>query len=39
MSVNEGFNSAVSFLKDVVIRETAGQAWWVYAAVVERRAT
>jgi sugar phosphate isomerase/epimerase len=29
MSINEGFTSAVDFLKDVVIRETPGQAWWV----------
>ena len=29
MSVNEGFTKAVKFLKDVVIEETAGQAWWV----------
>ena len=28
MSVNEGFTSAVAFLKDVVIREPAAQAWW-----------
>jgi sugar phosphate isomerase/epimerase len=28
MSVNEGFTSAVDFLKDVVIREPAAQAWW-----------
>ena len=28
MSVNEGFTSAVEFLKDVVIREPAAQAWW-----------
>jgi sugar phosphate isomerase/epimerase len=29
MSVNEGFTKAVKFLKDVVIEETAGKAWWV----------
>ncbi len=29
MSVNEGFTSAVSFLKNVVIRETPSVAWWV----------
>jgi sugar phosphate isomerase/epimerase len=29
MSVNEGFTSAVAFLKDVVIRESASVAWWV----------
>jgi sugar phosphate isomerase/epimerase len=29
MSVNEGFTSAVSFLKDVVIRESPTVAWWV----------
>jgi sugar phosphate isomerase/epimerase len=29
MSVNEGFTSAVAFLKEVVIREQAGAAWWV----------
>ncbi|MCC2629324.1 MAG: xylose isomerase, partial [Thermomicrobiales bacterium] len=28
MSVNEGFTSAVDFLKEVVIREPAAQAWW-----------
>ena len=28
MSVNEGFTSAVEFLKDVVIQEPATQAWW-----------
>jgi sugar phosphate isomerase/epimerase len=28
MSINEGFTSAVAFLKDVVIREPAAQAWW-----------
>ena len=28
MSVNEGFLSAVAFLKDVVIQEPAAQAWW-----------
>jgi sugar phosphate isomerase/epimerase len=28
MSVNEGFTSAVEFLKGVVIREPAAQAWW-----------
>jgi sugar phosphate isomerase/epimerase len=29
MSVNEGFTSAVQFLKEVVIREQAAAAWWV----------
>ncbi len=29
MSINEGFNRAVEFLKDCVIRETPGDAWWV----------
>ena len=29
MSVNEGFTSAVNFLKKVVIREQPGAAWWV----------
>jgi len=28
MSVNEGFQKAVSFLKDVVISEQAGEMWW-----------
>ena len=28
MSVNEGFTSAVAFLKEVVIQEPATQAWW-----------
>ena len=28
MSVNEGFNKAVTFLKDTVIDEPAGEAWW-----------
>jgi sugar phosphate isomerase/epimerase len=28
MSVNEGFTSAVEFLKEVVIQEPAAQAWW-----------
>ena len=28
MSVNEGFTSAVEFLKTVVIQEPAAQAWW-----------
>src|SRR5215203_4661521 len=28
MSINEGFTSAVEFLKDVVIQEPAAQAWW-----------
>jgi hypothetical protein len=28
MSVNEGFTKAVSFLKDIVIREQPGEAWW-----------
>ena len=29
MSVNEGFTKAVEFLKETVIRETPGDAWWV----------
>jgi sugar phosphate isomerase/epimerase len=29
MSIDEGFSSAVSFLKEVVIREPGAQAWWV----------
>jgi sugar phosphate isomerase/epimerase len=29
MSVNEGFTKAVSFLKETVINDPAGQAWWV----------
>ena len=29
MSINEGFTRAVAFLKDVVIREQPGAAWWV----------
>jgi hypothetical protein len=29
MSINEGFNRAVEFLKAQVIRETPGEAWWV----------
>ncbi len=29
LGVNEGFTKAVSFLKDTVITEPAGQAWWV----------
>lgn len=28
MSVNEGFGKAVSFLKDTVITERPGEAWW-----------
>ncbi len=28
VSVNEGFQKAVSFLKDVVISEKAGEMWW-----------
>jgi sugar phosphate isomerase/epimerase len=28
MSKNEGFTKAVSFLKDTVIREQPGEAWW-----------
>jgi sugar phosphate isomerase/epimerase len=28
MSVNEGFTKAVGFLKDTVISEQAGEAWW-----------
>ncbi len=29
LGVNEGFTKAVSFLKETVITEPAGQAWWV----------
>lgn len=29
MSVNEGFTKAVNFLKEVVIRESPAEAWWV----------
>ena len=29
MSVNEGFTKAVQFLKQVVIREQPGAAWWI----------
>ena len=29
MSIDEGFHSAVSFLKNVVITEPGAQAWWV----------
>jgi sugar phosphate isomerase/epimerase len=29
MSVTEGFNKAVQFLKQVVIREQPGAAWWI----------
>lgn len=29
MSINEGFSRAVEFLKESVIRETPGEAWWV----------
>lgn len=29
MSVNEGFNKAVQFLKETVITEKPGAAWWV----------
>jgi hypothetical protein len=29
MSGKEGFEKAVAFLKEVVIREKIGQAWWV----------
>jgi sugar phosphate isomerase/epimerase len=29
MSINEGFTSAVEFLKDAVITESPAQAWWV----------
>jgi transglutaminase-like putative cysteine protease len=29
MSVNEGFTKTVRFLKETVITEQAGQAWWV----------
>jgi len=28
MSVNEGFTKAVRFLKDTIITEKAGEAWW-----------
>jgi sugar phosphate isomerase/epimerase len=29
LSINEGFTRAVDFLKDVVLREQPGAAWWV----------
>jgi sugar phosphate isomerase/epimerase len=29
MSINEGFTKAVGFLKETVVTETAGEAWWV----------
>jgi sugar phosphate isomerase/epimerase len=29
LSINEGFTRAVSFLKDVALTETPGEAWWV----------
>jgi hypothetical protein len=28
MSVDEGFTKAVEFLKDTVITEKPGEAWW-----------
>ena len=28
MSVQEGFEKAVAYLRSVLIREQAGQAWW-----------
>ncbi|MBR6361058.1 MAG: sugar phosphate isomerase/epimerase, partial [Clostridia bacterium] len=28
MSQNEGLTKAVGFLKDVLITESAGEAWW-----------
>ena len=28
MSVREGFEKAVAYLRDVMIKETAGDAWW-----------
>jgi hypothetical protein len=28
MSVQEGFEKAVAYLRSVLIREKAGQAWW-----------
>jgi len=28
MSLREGFEKAVEYLKGVLIREQAGQAWW-----------
>jgi len=28
MSIQEGFEKAVTYLKSVVVRETTGQAWW-----------
>ena len=28
MSVQEGFEKAVAYLKSVLIREQAGAAWW-----------
>lgn len=29
LSINEGFTRAVDFLKDVVLTESPGEAWWV----------
>jgi len=29
MSQNEGLSKAVAFLKDVLITENVGEAWWV----------
>ena len=28
MSQNEGLSKAVSFLKDVIVKESTGEAWW-----------
>jgi sugar phosphate isomerase/epimerase len=28
MSIQEGFEKAVAYLKSVLIREAAGAAWW-----------
>ena len=29
MSVDEGFSKAVSFLKDIILREQPAEAWWI----------
>ncbi|HUT57267.1 MAG TPA: sugar phosphate isomerase/epimerase, partial [Phycisphaerae bacterium] len=28
MSINEGFEKAVQYLRGVILREKAGAAWW-----------
>ena len=28
MSINEGFEKAVAYLKGIILREEAGAAWW-----------